>query len=268
MDTVAIGDVHGRADLLERLLEYIYVNLPRSRVVFLGDIIDRGPDSRQAMNLVEHELKRQPASVLIQGNHEELLLRFLDKGTAYSRGWRHNGGDATVASYGLQGYEFEDDEGYGRFTDELASKFQEEYSGHVAVLREALPCLQTDDHFFVHAGILPWISLDEQDPYLMRWKSQPLLAHTAHLPKIVIHGHHVTQSHRPEVYKSRVSIDTGAYYSNKLTAVLLPADESPPTFLVSSGSVDTPYLLSEVEPSILSDKSATVPSMLVSSQLA
>ncbi|NOV20304.1 hypothetical protein E5S70_30335 [Ensifer adhaerens] len=67
--TSAIGDVHGRADLLERLLEHTYVNLPRPRVVFLGDIIDRGPDSRQCMNLVEQELSRQPASVLIQGNH-------------------------------------------------------------------------------------------------------------------------------------------------------------------------------------------------------
>ncbi|KQW47214.1 MULTISPECIES: metallophosphoesterase [unclassified Ensifer] len=254
MDAVAIGDIHGRADLLERLLEYIYVHLPRSRIVFLGDIIDRGPDSRQAMNLVEHELRRQPTSVLIQGNHEELLLRFLDNGPAYSRGWRYNGGDATVASYGLQGYEYEDDEGYGHFTDELATRFIEEHPTHVAILRKALPCLQTEDHFFVHAGIVPGVSLDEQDPYIMRWKSRPLVSHTGHLPKIVVHGHHITESHRPEVFKSRVGLDTGAYYSNKLTAMLVPDTGAAPIFLVSSGAKDEVYAVKEVQPRVLSDK--------------
>ncbi|MCY1291633.1 hypothetical protein D9M70_408300 [compost metagenome] len=82
----------------------------------------------------------------------------------------------------------------------------------------------------------------------MRWKSRPILAHTGYLPKTVIHGHHVIESHRPEVYKSRVSLDTGAYYSNKLTAVLLPADKSLATFLVSSGAVGTTYRVDEVEP--------------------
>ncbi len=253
MDMIAVGDVHGRADLLERLLEYVYVRFPRSRIVFLGDIIDRGPNSRQAMDLVEHELKRQPASALIQGNHEELLLRFVDQGTAFSRGWRHNGGDATVSSYGLHGYEYEDDDGYSRFRDDLAHRLAEEHAAHISIFRKALPCLQTDDYFFVHAGIVPEVPLDEQDPYMMRWKSQPLLAYRGHLPKIVVHGHSITESHRPEVYKSRVNLDTGAYYSHKLTAMLVPDEGSAPVYFVSSGSPDHAYAVQEVHAHLLSD---------------
>ncbi|MCA1408415.1 serine/threonine protein phosphatase [Ensifer sp. IC3342] len=248
MDTVAVGDVHGRADLLERLPEYIYVNLPHVRVVFLGDVIDRGPYSRKALDLVEHELSRQPASVLIQGNHEDLMLRFLDRGSELSRGWHYNGGDATVASYGYDGYEYTGPDGFGRFRDELAVKFLEEHPSHVAMLRNALPCYQTADYFFVHAGIDPDVPLDEQDRYLMRWDSKPLIAHTGRLPKIVAHGHTITESHQPELYESHINLDTGAYMSNKLTALLLPMGDPRPTFIVSSGSKDKAYSVREAEP--------------------
>lgn len=252
MDIVAVGDVHGRADLLERLLEYIYVNLPQVRIIFLGDIIDRGPYSRQAMDLVEHELSRQPASILIQGNHEDLMLRFLDRGSELSRGWHYNGGAATVASYGYEGYEFIGDDGLGRFTDELVCRFLDEHSSHVFMLRNALPCFQTEDYFFVHAGIDPAIPLYEQDPYLMRWDSRPLIAHSRQLPKTVIHGHTITASRQPEVSLSRVNLDSGAYLSNKLTAVLVPEDDVPPSFIVSSGSKGETYSVREIEPVALS----------------
>ncbi|PDT46677.1 hypothetical protein CO661_17395 [Sinorhizobium fredii] len=255
MDTVAIGDVHGRADLLERLLEYLYVNFPRVRMVFLGDIIDRGPYSRQAVDLVENELLRQPASVLIQGNHEDLMLRFLDGGSERSHGWRYNGGDATVASYGYHGYGYTDDEGFGRFRDELAARFSEEHPTLVALLRNAVPCVQTEDYFFVHAGIDPGVPLDEQDPYLMRWDSKPLISHRGRLSKIVVHGHTITESGRPEMFDHRINIDTGAYRTNTLTAVLLPEDGLPATFIVSSGSRAEAYSVREIEPVRFADRS-------------
>lgn len=85
----------------------------------------------------------------------------------------------------------------------------------------------------------------------MRWKSQPLIAYTGRLAETIIHGHVVTDSRLPEIYKSRVGLDTGAYYSNKLSAMLLPDDGSPPFFLVSSGSQNEPYLVQEVQPRLL-----------------
>lgn len=233
MDTIAIGDVHGRADLLEIMLEFSREELGDPRVVFLGDIIDRGPSSRQALDLVQEELRRNPQSVLIQGNHEDLLLRFIDGGADSSRRWHWNGGDQTVASYGISGFGYRDDDGFERFEDELAKVFMEQHRSHLDLIRAAPSFFETQEYFFVHAGIDPLVSLDQQDPYLMRWNGKLLTAYHGPLAKTVVHGHTVTESRYPELHANRINLDTGAYDSNKLSAAWLRRG-IPPTFLTAS----------------------------------
>jgi serine/threonine protein phosphatase 1 len=252
LDTFAIGDVHGRADLLNALIGAIRLRaLPsRYRIIFLGDIIDRGPDSRAAVNLVEVELKREPQSVLIRGNHEEMMLRLFDMGHEKSAGWHYNGGLETVRSYGFENTDYLDVDGYHRFKPELAEKFANEYPSHLELLRASVPYVETSRFVLVHAGIVPHIPLQEQDPYAMRWKSGPIMEYSGNLEKIVVHGHVITDSRMPEVLPHRVAIDTGAYATGRLTAVRLSAHSSGLTFLSAVSTDRGDIRIEEVEPII------------------
>jgi len=232
MDTIAIGDVHGRADLLEHLLIHIHANHPETRIVFLGDIIDRGPDSRQCLDMVASELKRNPDSKLIMGNHEDLMLRFLDGGSTLSRGWCWNGGLSTVTSYGYAGYDFCGDDNFMYLRDELADRFKSEYPSHVAIMGEAVPYVDLPEYVLVHAGIVPGVAMDQQDPYKLRWDSKSLIAHKDRLRKVVVHGHTITASRMPEIHVNRINVDCGAYESGILCATLLSAEASP-AFILS-----------------------------------
>ena len=233
MDTIAVGDIHGRADLLERLLEHVHAFHPDARVVFLGDIIDRGPDSKDCLDMVASELARNSASRLIMGNHEDLMLRFVDGGSEWSRSWCWNGGLSTVASYGYKGYDFLDDDDLVCLSDELADILRTEQSSHIAMIRDAVAFLELPNFVLVHAGIDPAFPMDQQNPYKMRWDSKTLIACHDRLPKTVVHGHTITESLLPEIYANRVSIDCGAYKSGVLCAALLSNGERP-SFILST----------------------------------
>lgn len=228
--TYAIGDVHGRRDLLEALLAAIRRDAANRehRIIFLGDIIDRGPESRQCLDLVIATLEAQPGSRLILGNHEEFLLAFLDAGTedeqllAANR-WLHNGGSETLRSYGLN-----DTRPFGEVTRHLLDHFP----AHVATLRNADWKIETDTHVFVHGGIDPYRPLAEQDPVTTRWIREKFLHFSGPLPKMVVHGHTVTQSALPECHAGRIAIDTGAVRTGHLTCAILDAD-APPRFLAT-----------------------------------
>lgn len=237
MDTIAVGDIHGRADLLERLLEHVHAFHPNARVVFLGDIIDRGPDSKDCLDMVASELARNSASRLIMGNHEDLMLRFVDGGSKWSRSWCWNGGLSTVASYGYKGYDFHDDDDLVCLSDELADILRKEQSSHIAMIRDAVAILELPEFVLVHAGIDPAFPMDQQDPYKMRWDSKTLIACRDRLPKMVVHGHTVTEAHFPEVHVNRINVDCGAYQSGVLCSTLLSADASP-AFILSVVSDD------------------------------
>lgn len=234
MTTIAIGDVHGRADLLEPLLDLISNRYGDARIVFLGDIIDRGPDSKECLEMVREELARNPASALILGNHEDLMLRFVDYGLDGSRSWCWNGGLATVASYGYHHFEFMGDDGYLQLPDQLADIFRAEQTSHIALIRKAVAAVELPDFLLVHAGIVPGVPMDQQDPYQLRWNSKDLIAYDGPLPKTVVHGHKVTATLFPEVYSNRIAIDCGAYESGVLCAVVL--DDSARSFILSTAA--------------------------------
>jgi len=216
--TFAIGDVHGRADLLRGLLEGIALRATRRglayRIVFLGDIIDRGPDSRQAMNLVSRTLKAIPSSRLILGNHDSFILRILDekdpgrKQALFLHWIAKMGGGATLASYG---FDFSD-VGFDHILDVIDVD-------HIAMLRTAEKYVELEHHLLVHAGLEPGVPLDKQDPYKLMWIREPFLSHRGSFGKTVVHGHTKTASMMVERFHARIAVDTGSYDMGLLSAL-------------------------------------------------
>ncbi len=215
--TFAIGDVHGRADLLEEMLLGIGQKSVRERfayrIVFLGDIIDRGPESCRALDLVVETLRELPGSKLIRGNHDWFPLRILENEGefgefAYGLHWQGNGGIETLRSYG-----YED----GEITADLIRRTMGEE--HLTCLRQAEPFLELDHHILVHAGLRPGVLLDRQDPYDLMWIRDEFLYQDRPFGKIVVHGHTITSSEHVEILPNRIAIDTGAYDTGVLSAL-------------------------------------------------
>lgn len=227
----AIGDVHGRLDLLLALLSAIDTDIGggngrNGRIVFLGDIIDRGPDSRHCLDLVIRTLDTRPGARLVLGNHEDFLLAFVDAAhdrDTVLRRWLMNGGAETLRSYGL------DDTGD---VDRVARHLADTHPDHVAALRAAAWKVETPRHVFVHGGIDPDLSLADQDPVNTRWIREKFLSFNGPLPKIVVHGHTVTVSGLPEIHDNRIALDTGAVNTGHLTCGIFDGD-APPRFLAT-----------------------------------
>ena len=213
----AVGDIHGRADLLREIHRLIREDFNRAPVerpvaVYLGDYIDRGPDSRQVVDILLDEPLAGFERIHLRGNHEDFLLRFLDD-VAVGPNWLLNGGEATVRNYA----------GERRVTGDLA-QIQ-------AALRSALPARHTDffrtlslsyvegDYLFVHAGIRPHVPLEKQTALDLVWIREEFLNSSALHPKMVVHGHSIHFT--PEVRPNRIGIDTGAYATGILTCLML-----------------------------------------------
>lgn len=218
----AVGDVHGRADLLENLLGAIEKDAEAAEVepviIFLGDIVDRGPCSRQAMDLVQKTISDHPGSKLILGNHDEFLRLFMN-GTytdSFAINWiTQLGGMATIESYLPDRPSRLDD-----IQDALVEKF----GHHQELLNSAVDKIVTERICFVHAGIRPGVSLEEQDQYDLRWIREDFLNYELPLERFVVHGHTPTESSFPDVFGNRMCLDTGAYYSGRLTAARFQVD--------------------------------------------
>ncbi|SDA21330.1 metallophosphoesterase [Sphingomonas sp. NFR15] len=214
----AIGDVHGRADLLDALLDDVFADHARRaparlRLVFLGDLIDRGPGSRDVVERVRGLVLSDDRVSCIIGNHEEVFLLALD-GDADALGmFLRIGGDATLASYGIV------DEIYASGSDaELIDVMRARVPAeHVAFLSGLDDRVEIGGYLCVHAGVRPGIPLDAQQPTDLRWIRQPFLDHRGDFGKFIIHGH--TPMGEVDVQPNRIGIDTGAAYGGKLTAI-------------------------------------------------
>lgn len=220
--TYAVGDIHGRRDLFERLLERIYEDAAtlwmasRPRLVLVGDYIDRGPDSRGVLDLISDLRDRREFVVdCIMGNHEEAMLAFLaDENMGPS--WMHFGGLATLASYGVEAPRSTDPSAWLDARDALDDALP---APHFRLLHSLKYMVQIGDYAFVHAGVRPGVPFNEQDPRDTRWIRGPFLEHAGPFEKVVVHGH--TPITTAQVTRHRINVDTGAYMSDLLSAVRL-----------------------------------------------
>jgi serine/threonine protein phosphatase 1 len=218
----AVGDIHGRLDLLENLLNLIEGDREVSAgeqpvLVFLGDYVDRGPDSKGVVEKLLTGLPQGFTSLFLKGNHEELLLSFLrDPGTGMH--WLHNGGDATLLSYGvkLEVVEAAFFRG-GPALAELAERFRSLLpEPHLKFYESLKLYYRSGDYFFVHGGVRPGVALDRQSEDDMLWIREEFLDWPHDFGAVVVHGH--TPVRVPDDRDNRIGIDTFAVRTGILTA--------------------------------------------------
>jgi serine/threonine protein phosphatase 1 len=226
----AIGDIHGRRDLLEQLLDAIAAdrtNWPgKTQLIFLGDYVDRGSQSREVIDTLL-ALPRSFTPTFLRGNHDQCALDFLRQPSCL-REWLDLGGAETLRSYGIRPPRQFDSEALVSLRNAFAAALPPE---HLSFLTGLLPSVILGDYLFVHAGIRPGVSLDRQSPRDMLWIRDEFLRSAADYGKIIVHGHSPHPS--PVKRHNRIGIDTGAYLTGKLTALILEGEKH--RFLSSSG---------------------------------
>lgn len=220
----AVGDIHGRADLLLELLELIGQDDERRghqpfNLVLLGDLIDRGPRSAhvvdQAMVLARSGIDVR----FIKGNHEEVFIRAARGDAQAVPFFTRIGGIETLASYGLSPTD------RARMSHVQLSDWMLRHvpRAHIDFLDSFEDQIEYGDYLFVHAGIRPNVPLQDQNPTDLRWIRGEFLDHQAPFGRIVVHGHTITDD--VDEQPNRIGIDTGAYYSGRLTAMGLEGEE-------------------------------------------
>lgn len=220
----AVGDVHGRLDLLDALAARLAEDrrgLARAALVFLGDLVDRGPASAGVIDRVV-ELSRDPAwdVTVLKGNHEEALLLFLED-PGFGPTWAEHGGAATLAAYGVRPPAARTDAaGWIAARDAFAAALPAE---HLDLLRGLRLWAEHGDYLFVHAGVRPGVPLERQDPRDLLWIRGEFLGADRACERVVVHGH--TPAEAAWLGRWRIGLDTGAYATGRLTAVRLDGTE-------------------------------------------
>lgn len=218
----AIGDVHGRADLLQSLLTVIDADLAHSAPeraiqVFLGDYVDRGPDSRAVLDLLIARSKSHE-TVCLKGNHEVFLLEVLND-PARLREWGHYGGLLTLVSYGVNPTMNPAEEDQIELIEALRRALPAE---HLAFLQQLPSSFVCGDFFFVHAGVKPGVALSHQKEEDLLWIREEFLESERRFGKYIVHGH--TPVSAPDIRPNRINIDTGAYATGNLTLLTIQGD--------------------------------------------
>ena len=214
----AVGDIHGRLDLLDDLLAKIEADIaarPRRRnfIIFLGDLIDRGQDSAGVDERLRNYQPRHGRPIFLAGNHEEVLLRLLVGDKDILASWLKFGGAECARSYGL------DPDALRRVDEEGALQLLQAKvpRSHREFLESFADTFSFGDYLFVHAGIRPGIAIEDQARYDLRWIREPFLSDAKEHGCVVVHGHTIVS--RVEERPNRIAIDTGAYHSGVLTAL-------------------------------------------------
>jgi serine/threonine protein phosphatase 1 len=215
----AIGDIHGRADLLAALLRQIDVDCtlyPSSRpiMVFIGDYIDRGPASREVLDLLL-ECERTKEAVFLKGNHETFVQRFLSEPAVLDE-WRLCGGLETLVSYGLKPPISPGVPEQTQLAKELAKAIPRRHLEFLESLNLTFSC---GDFLFVHAGIRPGVPIRKQSEADLLWIREEFLSSEQRFEKFVVHGH--TPVRTPDIRSNRINIDTGAFATGRLTCIVI-----------------------------------------------
>jgi serine/threonine protein phosphatase 1 len=216
-----IGDIHGRLDLFDALVRAIEEDdKDRGReetlVILLGDLVDRGPESAGVIKLARLWEEYRPIRYLI-GNHEEMFLDSFDDNEVMRHFLKH-GGRETILSYGVSEKQFNDCS-----TEELRELMALKVpQGDIEFLKAFEDMIIIGDYLFVHAGINPKRTLEEQKPRELRWIREPFLNHKDRHSHIIVHGHTIVKE--IDERKNRIGIDTGAYKFGTLTALVLEGD--------------------------------------------
>jgi serine/threonine protein phosphatase 1 len=211
----AISDIHGCAHLLDQMLRVIDADIAHSRPyraieVYLGDYIDRGPDSRLTLDLLI-DRSRRGDTVFLKGNHEAFLAKVF-RDPSRLADWFQVGGQQTLISYGLSPSPNPRGQEQRALVRELLVAMPEQHREFLNRLRLSFTC---GDFFFVHAGVRPGIPLSEQQETDLLWIREEFLQCRRLFGKYIIHGH--TPVHAAEVLANRTNIDTGAYATGNLT---------------------------------------------------
>lgn len=218
-----IGDVHGRSDLLDRIAHMIEKDAaakpcPDASCIFLGDYIDRGPGSNAVLTRLA--AKDWPLSFkALCGNHEQMLLRFLNDAT-YLEAWQRFGGLETLYSFGIDVNKVKQESAYQDAQDRLVELLPEPVIGFIS---SAPSSHEVGDYFFCHAGIRPGVALADQREEDLLWIRDEFIESTAQHEKVIVHGH--TPVEEPENKFNRINIDTGAYITGTLTCLVLEENE-------------------------------------------
>ncbi len=218
----AVGDIHGKLDLFEVLIEAIERDDAASTqanttVILLGDLVDRGADSAGVVRRARKWQNERDVRILC-GNHEEMFLMSFSDRKVLPHFLRH-GGKQTLASYGLD---------KALFVDPKLEEVQAEMERMVpredrAFMESFEDMICIGDYVFVHAGVDPATGLADQSPEHLRWIREPFLSHAEAFEKVVVHGHSIAEE--PQDLGNRIGIDTGAYMSGRLTALVLEGSE-------------------------------------------
>jgi serine/threonine protein phosphatase 1 len=214
----AVGDIHGRLDLFEALIAAIDADdaaaePAETTAILLGDLVDRGPDSAGVIAAARAWGERRRLRC-IAGNHEEMLLLSLDQ-IDYLRLFLKHGGRETVLSYSVSAQAFQ----AATFEEVQALMARAIPAADIAFLAGFEDTIRIGDYLFVHAGIMPRVPLDRQQTGNLRWIREPFLGYDGDHGAVIVHGHTITDE--ADLRPNRIGIDTGAYLSGRLTALVL-----------------------------------------------
>jgi serine/threonine protein phosphatase 1 len=218
----AIGDIHGRLDLLNTLLAQIDDDIAlrptvRPVYVFLGDYIDRGPSSRETIDrLIEHGKTNE--TLFLKGNHESIAIKCLSDRNLFDQ-WLRLGGLETLASYGIHPRV----QPKVKQIVELQAAFHDALpQAHFRFFRDLQNSFLCGDFFFAHAGAKPNVELSQQKERDLLWIREEFLSSSFDFGKIIVHGH--TPTKEVEVRSNRINIDTGAFATDRLTCLVMEGE--------------------------------------------